>query len=258
MSNPSLRPAARPLEMRLQACIALLIVALFAACATQAPAPPPTASTFDTCIRQAGVAMGNGDFALAIQHLNEALALQPNSARAYNYLGMAHQQRKEFEQAKASFEKAVALEPTFAPACNNLGSLYSLNGDYDHAVQLFEKAISLAPDLVAAHYNLGNALLALGRTDEATPHLLEAFRLDPDFMESGSTLVTTARSTSLGGPEVAFLYAKLFASTGNVDKTAQYLEKARAEGFRDWRRIASEKEFEAVRDDPRVQAFLRP
>lgn len=242
----------------LAACLVPLFLALLPACATQAPAPPPTAPTFDSYVREAGVAMSHGDFAQAIQQLQQAIALRPDSARAYNYLGMAYQQRKEYDQAKASFEKAVSLEPNFAPACNNLGSLYWLNGDYDHAAELFKKAISLAPDLVSAHYNLGNTLLALGRTEEAMPHLLEAFKLDPNFLDSGSTLVSTAHSKNLGGPEVAFLYAKLFASTGNVDKTVQYLEKAREEGFRDWRRIATEKEFDSVRNDLRVQAFLKP
>lgn len=200
--------------------------------------------------------MRRGDFGQAVAELEHAVSLNPGSARAHNYLGMAHEKLKEHDLARASFEKAIALDPSFAAAYNNLGSLHSLDDDHERAAELFAKAVALAPDLPAANFNLGNALLARGRTDEAMPYLVEALRLDPDFLESRSTLVVHVSAESLAGPETAFLYARLYAATGNVEKTVEYLGKAKSEGFRDWQRIAAEKEFETVRADPRVVEFL--
>jgi tetratricopeptide (TPR) repeat protein len=169
---------------------------------------------------------------------------------------MAYHQRKEYELAKGSFEKAISIDPSFASAYNNLGSVLSVTGHYEQAGPLFEKALALAPGMVAAHYNMGNALLALGQVEQAIPYLLKAISLDPNFLDSRSTVLATVQSPNLGGPETAFLYAKLFAATGNIEKTVEYLSKAKQRGFANWRRINEEKEFEKVRDDPRVAAFL--
>ena len=57
--------------------------------------------------------------------------------------------------------------------------------------------------------------------------------------------------------ETYFIYAKAYAFAGNVDKTVEYLDKAREAGFVDWPRILREKEFEKVRDDTRVKNFLK-
>jgi hypothetical protein len=38
--------------------------------------------------------------------------------------------------------------------------------------------------------------------------------------------------------------------------TVDYLTKAREAGFTDWQRIMQAKEFEKVRDDPRIKKFL--
>ena len=237
-----------------------LIVAaalLVGACTTPRPVPAPAATAeFDALMRDANVAMTRTDYELAIRKLTAAIALRPDAARAHNYLGMAYQQRKQYDLAKRSFEMAVYFDPSFAAAYNNLGSVCSLAGDYQQATAHFDRALTLAPEMVAALYNMGNALLALGRVDDATPYLRKALTLDPDLLESRSTLVTSVSSTALSGPEVDFFYAKLFASLGNVEKTALYLQRARAGGFKEWQRITSEAEFDAVRLDPRLAEFV--
>jgi len=52
-----------------------------------------------------------------------------------------------------------------------------------------------------------------------------------------------------------FVLAGLFASTGNVKRTGEYLRNAGREGFKNWWRISAEKEFDQVRGDPRVMKF---
>jgi tetratricopeptide (TPR) repeat protein len=238
-------------------CFGFAVLLLTSACATQPPAPPPAArADFDVVMREATVAMSRGDYHAAVEHLSEAVALRPDAARAHNYLGMAYEQRNQHDLAKRSFEMAVYFDPSFAAAYNNLGSVCSLKGDYQQATAHFDRALTLAPDMVAALYNMGNALLALGRVEDATPYLLKALTLDPDFLDSSSTLVANVRSDQLGGPEASFLYAKLFASLGNVERTFQYLQRARAEGFTDWQRIVDDRGFDAVRQDPRLAEFL--
>ncbi len=56
--------------------------------------------------------------------------------------------------------------------------------------------------------------------------------------------------------ETFFVYAKFYVSMGNIEKTLEYLEKAKEAGFDDWQRIEEENEFETVRKDPRIREFL--
>lgn len=70
-------------------------------------------------------------------------------------------------------------------------------------------------------------------------------------------LVSTFSSVSFDMKEAYFAYARAYAGTGNLDKAVEYLAKARSAGFSDWPRILSETEFEKIRDDPKVQAFLK-
>ncbi len=233
---------------------AVAATALVLACAGQRPAAQPV--SFEEHLGRGLAAMRQGDFQRAVEELGRAVSLRPDSARAHNYLGMAYLEVKELDRAAASFEQAIALDPTFAAAHNNLGSLHSLRGEHERAAEQFRKAVELAPGLAAAHYNLANALLALGRREEAEGYLVAAIRLDPDLLESGRSLAVPVSAEQLGGAETSFLYAKLYAAAGNVEKAAAYLEKARREGFRDWERIATEQEFESVRSDPRIAAFL--
>jgi tetratricopeptide (TPR) repeat protein len=104
---------------------------------------------------------------------------------------------------------------------------------------------------------LGILLSNLGRTDEGTRYLSRGIALDPDYLEKHKKLVTTFSSLSFDMKETYFTYAKAYASAGNVDKTVEYLDKTREAGFVDWPRILREKEFEKVRDDPRVKNFLK-
>jgi Flp pilus assembly protein TadD len=246
------RPFPKLLAVGVEAAVLVL-----AACVTPRAAPPPPASaSHEEYLRQGVAALGKRDYALAIERLKQAVSLKPDDARGYNFLGVAYEQTHDAARARASFEKAIALDPSLVAAYNNLGSMYSLAGDYERAIPLFAKALELNPSMVAARYNIGGALLAVGRTEEATTNLLAAIKLDPNFLESGSTIIATTGSRAFRGPDVAFLYARLYASTGNVDKTVQFLTKAKEAGFRDWQRIVREKEFEPVRDDPRVRAFI--
>lgn len=258
MAAPSSKPGDRARQPAAGGAFAVVFLSvLLAACTAQKPAAPVLSpEAFEDRLGRGIEAMRRGDFGQAAAELEHAVRLKPESAKAHNYLGMAHEKLQEHDRARASFERAVALDPSFAAAFNNLGSLYLLEEDHAHAAEMFAKAVAIDPDLPAANFNLGNALLALGRTREAMPYLIEALRLDPDFLDSRSTLVVHTSAESLAGPETLFLYAKLYAAAGNLEKTVEYLGKARRNGFRDWQRIVTDKEFDAVRADPRVQEFL--
>jgi len=57
-----------------------------------------------------------GNFAGAIAHFREGLAVRPRNALAYSYLGLAQASLQQYGAALASFNTALALEPDQALA----------------------------------------------------------------------------------------------------------------------------------------------
>ncbi len=228
------------------------------ACTTQrAPEPPGGAApSFDECIRRGSADLSRGDSEAAIAEFSKAATLK-ESPRAYNFLGMAFFQKRDYSKAEENFRHALALDASFASALANLGGVYFMRNEYARAKETLAATLAVNPDLVAANYSMGSVLIALGDLEGGASYLSRGIALDPEYLDTHSTLVASASSASFGRPEICFLYAKLFAATGNVEKTVEYLSRAKRAGFREWHRIAEEKAFEKVRDDPRVRDLSR-
>ena len=240
-------------------CIFLgIVLILFSACATHKPSAEaaPEAKNFDLALSQGDFYLKQSDYPKAIEEFKKAIILRPDSARAYNLLGMAYFLQKNYNLAEENFEKAISLDTSYAQAYNNLGNTYFVKRQFDKAKELFKKALSLVPDLISANYSLGTLLVYEGNFEEGTVYLSRGIELDPEYLEKHKTFVASISSPVFGSSEIYFTYAKLFATAGNVEKTLEYLKKAKEAGFRDWERVMEEKEFDKVRDDPRIKEFL--
>lgn len=240
----------------------VVICLLFAsACATRAKGPSaastPGDRSFDIHLKQGVSFLAQGEYGRAAEELRAAVEISPDSPKAHHYLGLCYFHLKDYDPAKEQFEKAVALDPSFATAYNNLAGVYSLKMQFAKAAESYKKALSLSPDMISANYSLGILLSNLGLTEEGGRYLSRGIALDPDYLEKHQELVTTFSSLSFDMRETYFTYAKAYASAGNIDKTLDYLGKAREAGFVDWPRILREKEFEKVREDPRIKNFLK-
>lgn len=240
--------------------IATIAPLLLVACATQKAPAPATKQTpsFEDCIRHGSASLSQGDSANAIEQFSKATTVNNRAPKAYNLLGMAYFQKRDYALAEQNFEHALALDPSYASPYANLGSVYFVRQDYEKAKDMLTKALALNPWLVSANYSMGSVLLALGDVEGGASYLSRGIALDPNYLDTHSTLVTNVPMASFGQGGIYFIYAKLFAATGDVEKTVEYLTKAKKAGFRDWHRITEEKELEKVRNDPRIQAFLPP
>lgn len=238
--------------------IALLGFLLGVICSC-APGRKPAAGeveTFDSLVRKGTIFVNLGAYDKANDAFVRALALDPRSVKVRNLMGIAAFRRQNYSSAESQFREAVLLDPSFATGYNNLGGVYAVRNELDKAKEMYEKAISLSPGLVSAYYSLGAVYFLGGAAAKGTLRLAKGIELDPNFLDEhgGSIAGLTTRGASL--PEMSFALAGLFASTGNVEKTVEYLSKAGREGFKDWRRIAVEKGFDPVREDPRVRKFI--
>jgi len=247
--------------MRKKTIFITVVIFFSASCATQ---KPPSAAAnliegkdFGFYFQQGIQAITQEDYPTAVEQFKKAIILNPKSARAHNLCGIAYFQQKDFGKAEEQFWKAVAVEPSYEEAFNNLGSVFFIYRDFDKAEEMFRKALTISPDSISANYSLGTILLLTGKIEEGGRYLSRGVELDPKFMERQKNLVTNTPSSESELAEVYFAYAKAYAAKGNVEKTVEYLEKARKSGFRDWHRINEEKEFGGLREDPRISEFIK-
>lgn len=152
----------------------------------------------------------------AISMLEQAIAVWPNNARAYRYLGEAYGRFGELLEAASSFAEAIRLNPSDARAHSRLATIYLYSDEHERAKELSQRALQIDPNdamvqgvmgwvhvkleeytegkellerVVASDpndmfslSNLGRALLGLKENDEAKVSLLRAIGIEPNYV----------------------------------------------------------------------------
>src|SRR4030042_1965387 len=237
------------------AFLGLVLLGLVSCAQQKRPAADATA-TFNAHVRQGSYYLNQGSYEKALEEFDRALALNPSSAKAYNLSGVVHSRQKNYQSAEGRFLKAVAADASFAPAYNNLGGVYAMQNQWSAAKEMLTKAISLSPDMASAHFSLGAVYFNLGEAEKGTACFAKGIALDPDYLEKSSTSLVGLSMGSASLAELHFAFAKLYASAGNLERTVEFLTKAKPAGFPDYQRIALESDFEKIRDHPEIQEFL--
>jgi protein O-GlcNAc transferase len=138
-----------------------------------------------------------GRFDEAIIHFERAIALAPAFADAQFSYGTALHFVNRSEDALVHFEKAIALHPKFVAALNNRGLALVKLKRFTEALASYDKALAIQPSFGEAHNNRGNALNALMRFDDALASFDNAIAVRPDSAEAhcnrGSALVQLER-----------------------------------------------------------------
>ncbi|NOT61868.1 MAG: tetratricopeptide repeat protein [Acidobacteria bacterium] len=123
-----------------------------------------------------------------IEYYNQAIALAPNSASAYeglangwSFLSDLHvSPREAMPKAQAAVMNALQRDEKSAPAHVSLGVI-KMQYDWDGAgaEQEFKRALALYPEYAAGHQLYGWYLIAMGRLDEAQAEMKQALGTDP-------------------------------------------------------------------------------
>ena len=83
-----------------------------------------------------------GQIARAVEHLRQAVRLQPNYAEAHENLGVALMQQGKLPEAAACLQKALSLAPDDAAAHHNLGLTFRMLGRLEEGVASLRQAMS--------------------------------------------------------------------------------------------------------------------
>jgi len=120
----------------------------------------------------------------------EAIALDPEFARAYYclasthmmdvYFGLSKSPKESLDKAIELTQKAISLDPKDSRYYAQLGHLYVMKRDYDKAIAEGERAVALDPGGADAQAWLGMTLNNADRPKEAIPLFERAIRLNPN------------------------------------------------------------------------------
>jgi adenylate cyclase len=120
---------------------------------------------------------------------DKAVALDPNYAQAYRWLGNTYQMevvagvsedpKQSIGRAMHLTKKALALDDSLASAHDLLGWLYTMTMQHDKGIAECERAVALDPNYANGYFFLGTALRYAGRPEEAIEMYNKAIRLDP-------------------------------------------------------------------------------
>jgi TolB-like protein/DNA-binding winged helix-turn-helix (wHTH) protein/Tfp pilus assembly protein PilF len=132
-----------------------------------------------------------GGLEQAVEYFNQAIARDPNYARAYSGLAdtyallgdwqyAAMTTREALPKAKAAATKALELDHTLSEAHTSLAfTLDGFDWDLQGAGQEFRRAIDMNPGYATAHHWYGWHLALFARYDEAIAEMRRAQSLDP-------------------------------------------------------------------------------
>ena len=144
-----------------------------------------------------------GRFEEAAQYYLAAIALRPDYALAHHGLAQCLQTQGRLAEAIIEYQRVIALDPNNSTAYHNLGTVLKAQGKLVEAVASFERALTLKPDYILAHYNLGVTLQASGRLDEAIAHYEQAIAIAPAHAESHSNMAVALQAQGRMGEAIA-------------------------------------------------------
>jgi tetratricopeptide (TPR) repeat protein len=169
-------------------------------------------------------------YADAVVKLQQALKLDPDSARSWDSLGLAYDMQGQMDEAQKAFEKAVALNRTLQHPSpwppQNLGYLLLRAARPVEAEANLRESLKYEPTLVDAHYHLGRTLEKLERYPEAIEQYKLAVDGDPAATDACYSLAMLYRKLNRhGDSEAMFAEYKKRKNTSGTSPVADNLDK---------------------------------
>lgn len=118
-------------------------------------------------VNRAAIWQGRGEHALAIEDLEQAVALTPGSSEGWTNLAASRSVVGDYAGAAVAAEKAARLNPSSTAAQLAYGNTLARSERFEDAIVAYRKALKLSPDQLNVRVALLQTLQKLGRDDEA-------------------------------------------------------------------------------------------
>ena len=195
----------------------------------------------------------------AADYYQRALRLQKSptdSARLWNKIGVACQQDNNYSAARKAYKQSIALDKTFSDPWNNMGTTYFLSNKFKQSLKYYEHAIALEPRSALFHLNLGTSFSRLKKYDQAVKEYQVALTIDPTVLAQHGSGGSTIQPQH---PDVDYFYnmGKVFASLGRTDEAIRYLRRAFEEGFKNYKKLDADPDFQKISKNPSYIALRK-
>ncbi len=183
----------------------------------------------------------------SIDEFNEAIALDPEFAKAYAGLALSWgviegyvtiNPEESQEKALSAATRALSIDPDNVEAMVALGSVARDQFKYSEAFDYFERAIKLNPSFATAYQWYGGVMLSMGDPEAALTRYQQAWNLDPRSRIIGANLASALyyldrhqEATAIAQevyrfapdfPEVTKMLMHLAIILGECEKVAEY------------------------------------
>ncbi|MFN7923023.1 MAG: tetratricopeptide repeat protein [Bryobacteraceae bacterium] len=182
----------------------------------------------------------------AAQMLDRALKVNPDTAEAWNLLGLARVQQNQTAQAEEAFREAIRVNPDLAAAHGNLANLLAGRRDLAAARRHFEKSVALDGADAEVRRNFAFLLILMKAYDPARAQMETAVKLKPDdpqvrsdwaeLLEAGGNTDAAIKQYGLalnsnpGYLEAHLALGTLLLKRGDREGARTHLERAAASG----------------------------
>jgi len=180
-----------------------------------------------------------GDHLAAAEAYEGSLELDDDNAMAWCLLAWVCNRLdpQDAIRAERAARESISRDPAWFMAYHQLGWALQGQGRYEEAEVALKDGIAVNNEYPYAYEVLGEVQLSLGKYDDALVTLERAVSLD-----EGTILLL-----NLGAAQ---------ALTGDLDGALESIERALTRGFRAFDAFSGSPYFEALRDDPRLEALL--
>ncbi len=220
--------------------------------------PPSPSATAEELEQKADLLRAEKRLLDAIDYYTASLKKKPDHPDAiYNKMGVAQLQLGKMKDAERSFDHAIHANRKFPEAYNNLGVVYQFQKKFGKAEKQYKRALELREDSASFHSNLGTAYFGHKKFEQAMEEYQRALQLDPLVFERRSQAGIAAQMSS---PEdrahYSYVLARMYAKTGDFDRSLTYLRKAMEDGYKQIDDVYKEPEFASLRKDPRFAELM--
>lgn len=124
-----------------------------------------------------------GDLRQAVEHYQQAAAIQPDDLPTKLHLAQAHLSLNHPNLAEPLFMEAISNDPypSSASALVGMGNIALSRNDPAAAIDYFETAVSMQPEANSIHYPLGMAYRHIGDLEKAREHLRKRGTKTPEY-----------------------------------------------------------------------------
>jgi tetratricopeptide (TPR) repeat protein len=176
---------------------------------------------YDNLINLSNAYINTNNAGKSIDPLLKAIELNPNSAIAYNNLGVAYTMVQQYNKGIEYCMKSLQIDSTFQLAKNNLkwatserdnimtalekqnaipekdrntqfyinyGLNYIKIGKFDKSIEAFSKILELEPNSIVAYNNIGTAYMMENKIDEGVAAFKKAVEIDHNDQLSKNNL----------------------------------------------------------------------